>query len=103
MSNVERQKQWDHREAAEFERLAAEHHKRVVRSAAWTGAALLVDILCIIPFAEGNFLHAYQNPMGEILAWIAIGLGLLLLLKVGFVWSSWLSAEETRRVHGLMN
>lgn len=103
MSNVERQKQWDQREAAEFERLAAEHHRIVVRSAAWTGAALLLDLLCIIPFAEGNFLHAYHNPAGEILGWVAIGLGLLLLLKVGFVWSSWLSAEETRRVRGFLN
>jgi hypothetical protein len=98
--NVEPQQQPDAKDAAAFEKLAAEDLKRTTKAAAWAGGALLVNILCIIPFSKGHSLHVYAEPIGRGLVIVAMALFLWFVIKVAFVWSSWQSARETRREFG---
>ncbi|WP_433971295.1 hypothetical protein [Tunturiibacter lichenicola] len=100
MFNVEPQEQWDAKEAVEFEVYVAARHRKMIKAAAWAGTALLVNILCIVPFAKGNFLHGYAEPVGRILVYCAMAFFLWFVLRVAFVWSSWQSARETRREFG---
>jgi predicted nucleic acid-binding protein len=96
MFNVEPQEQWDAKEAAEFEEYAAKQLRTEIRSALWAGFALLLCILCIVPFLAGHPLHRYWERM-KFLIYIADALIVWFCLKAAFVWSSWQSTREIRR------
>jgi protein-S-isoprenylcysteine O-methyltransferase Ste14 len=100
MFNVEPQEQWDANEAAEFEEHVAKQQKKMNRAAIWAGAVLLLDILCVVPFLYGHSLHRYWEAMGKYLLLLAMALFLWFVMRVGYVWSSWQSARETRREFG---
>jgi hypothetical protein len=53
MFNVEPQEQWTATEIADFEQHVKKQLARTLRAAAWAGAALIVNIVCIIPFFGG--------------------------------------------------
>jgi hypothetical protein len=100
MFNVEPQEQWDAKEAAEFEEHVAKRQKKMNRAAIWAGAVLLLDILCVVPFLYGHSLHRYWEAIGKYLLLLAMALFVWFVLRVGYVWSSWQSARETRREFG---
>lgn len=65
MFNSEPQETWTKEDAEEFERYAVAHLKKMWMSAAWAGAALLMNILCVVPFLYGWPLHSHwdvSNP-----------------------------------------
>jgi hypothetical protein len=99
MFNVEPQVQWNAEEAAEFKQHAAELLKRTWLSAGWAGGALLLNILCIIPFSKGHAFESYWHT-ARYLVILAMALFWWFALKLAFVWSSWQSARETRREFG---
>jgi|ERR1700722_1922348 len=99
MFNVEPQEQWNAEDAAEFERHVAVRHRKTLKAAMWAGGALLLNILCIVPFSKGHSLHFYAEP-ARILVDFAMALFLWFVLKVCLVWASWQSARETRREYG---
>jgi protein-S-isoprenylcysteine O-methyltransferase Ste14 len=98
--NVEPQENWNVEDIANFEAHVAARQKKTIKDALWAGGALLLNILCIVPFSRGHFLHSYAEPTGRILVYLAMGLLLWFVLRVAFIWSSWQSARETRREFG---
>jgi hypothetical protein len=99
MSNVEPQEQWDAKDATEFERYAAKQLRKTAKDAAWAGSALLLCILCIVPFAARHSLHRYWER-AKYLIYLAEALLVWFVIKAGSVWSAWQSARETRREFG---
>jgi hypothetical protein len=99
MFNVEPQEQWDAEDAAEFERYAAKQLRKAAKDAAWAGCALLLCVLCIVPFDAGHSLHRYWER-AKYLIYLAEALLIWFVIKAGFVWSAWQSARETRREFG---
>jgi hypothetical protein len=101
--NVEPQESWnaedDAEDAAEFERYAAKQLRKTVEGAAWVGGALLVCILCIVPFSARHSLHRYWER-AKFLVYLAEWLWVWFVVKVVFVWSAWQSARKTRREFG---
>ena len=100
MFNVEPQEQLTRQEAAEFEQHVTARHKKMTNSAFWVGGLLLANILCLIPFLAGHSLHRYWESIGRALLVTAFPLFLWFVMRVGFVWSSWQSARETRKEFG---
>jgi len=100
MFDVEPQETWTHGEAQEFEQYAAERLKTVAISAAWAGAALLTNVLCVWPFLYGWPLHRYWDSAGKYLLITALALLLWFTYKAGLVWASWQASRDTRREFG---
>jgi protein-S-isoprenylcysteine O-methyltransferase Ste14 len=98
--NVEQQEQWDAQEAAKFEEHATKWQKEMNRGAIRVGAALLLDIVCVVPFLYVHSLHRYWEVIGKYLLILAMALFLWFVLRVGFAWSSWQSIRERRRALG---
>ena len=97
MFGAEPQEKWTVEEAAEFKKHVAQRHRKTLKQAAYAAAALLINILCIIPFSLSHSLHRYVEPVGRGLVILAMALFLWFVLKVGAVWASWQAARETRR------
>lgn len=100
MFNVEPQEKWDAEEIEDFETHVAAILKRTKKDATYAGMALLINILGIIPFLKGHSLHRYWETIGKYLDLTAMALLLWFVIKVGFIWSAWQSARETRREFG---
>jgi cation transport ATPase len=93
MFDVEPQEQSDAEDAAEFERYAAKQLRKTAKDAAWAGCALLLCILCIVPFAAGHSFHRYWDGT-KFLIYIAEALLVWFVIKVAFIWSAWQSARR---------
>ena len=96
MFNVEPQERLDAAEVAEFEEDASEQLRTSIRQASWAGSALLLCILCIVPFLAGHIFHRYWER-AKFLIYIAEALLVWFCIKWAFVWSAWQSAREIRR------
>ncbi len=99
MFNVEPQERWTVEEKAEFEEYVAEDLRKCIVAAGWAGGALLINILCIVPFLAGHFLHKYWEST-KFLVYTAEGLLLWFVYKASAVWASWKSAKDTRKEYG---
>jgi hypothetical protein len=97
MFNVDPQEKLTAEEIAEFERSVSEDHSRAIKSAARAAIALMINILCIIPFSKGHSLHHIWDSFGKYLVLTCMVLFLWFVIKAGFVWVSWYTAWETRR------
>jgi protein-S-isoprenylcysteine O-methyltransferase Ste14 len=98
MFGAEPQEKWTSEEAKEFEQYVAVQHRRTRRNAQWAGSCFLLNILLIVPFLYGHSLHSHWESFGKYLLLTAMASFLWFVIKAGFVWSSWQSARETRRV-----
>ena len=97
MFNSEPQETWTKEDAEEFERYAVAHLKKMWMSAAWAGAALLMNILCVVPFLYGWPLHSHWDVIGKYLILTAMALLLWVTYRASLVWSSWQSSREIYR------
>jgi hypothetical protein len=100
MFGVEPQERWTAEEKLQFEKQVTSRHKKVLRDAAWAAAALVINILCLIPFLYGHSLHRYWDVFGKYLLLLALAAFLWLVLKAGLIWASWQAACETRHEYG---
>ncbi len=96
MFNAEPIEPWTEEERLEFEEDVRQELQRTIRSAAWAGLALLLACLCIVPFLAGHAWNRYWI-WARYLLYVALAIFLNFGMKVGFVYSSWQSARETRR------
>ncbi|MFT4114318.1 hypothetical protein [Silvibacterium sp.] len=96
MFGVEPHEQWTEEEQADFEIHAAARLKACKASAVKAGAALLLNIALIVLFRAAHQLHIYWQQ-ARFLVITAELLFLWLVIKVGYVWSSWQSSREVRR------
>ena len=96
MFNAEPIGLWTPEERDDFEQYVAERHRQTIRSAAWAGLILLIVCLCIVPFSTGHPLNRHWN-VARYLVYLAELAFLWFGMKVGFIYSSWQSARETRR------
>jgi hypothetical protein len=87
---------WTAGEKKEFEEHASARLRTCISSALRGAAALLINILIIIPFLAGHRLHDHWN-FARYLLFTAMALFLWFVLKPGSVWASWQSSRETRR------
>jgi len=83
-------------ELKEFDEYAAARLKVSVIAALKAFALLAINILCIVPFLAGYWLHSYWGT-AKFLVLLAMAFFLWFVLKMGGVWASWQSARETRR------
>ena len=100
MFNAEPQETWTREEAAEFAVHAAARLSRMWRSALWSLAAFVLNVAALFPFLRGHSLQPYWERFGKPLLLTAYPVMLWLLYRSCLVWSSWLSARETRREYG---
>jgi hypothetical protein len=96
MFGAEPQEPWSNEEKQEFEVHASARLRACAVGAMRAGAALAINILCIVPFLAGHRLHNHWD-IGKYLVLTAMGLFLWFVTKGGLVWASWQSARETRR------
>jgi hypothetical protein len=87
---------WSRGEEQEFEAHASARLRACTVGALKAGAALAINVLCIVPFSAGHRLHSHSD-IAKYLVFTAMGLFLWFVIKVGLVWASWQSARETRR------
>jgi hypothetical protein len=87
---VEPQEPWSDEEKREFEAYASAQTKSYANRALKVALALAVNIACIVPFSAGHQFHGHSH-IARILVWSAMALFLWLVMKIGFVWSSWQS------------
>jgi hypothetical protein len=97
MFNAEPQEKFTPEEIAEFEAYAAEFLRTRIRGAFHVGLLLLAIILSIVPFSKSHSLHSHAEPYGRYLIWIAEGVFVWFVIRVGAVWAAWCTARETRR------
>jgi hypothetical protein len=93
---AEPQVTWTLGEKKKFEEYASARLRTCISPALRTAAALLINILIIIPFLAGHRFHNHWN-FARYLLFTAMALFLWFVLKAGSVWASWQSARETRR------
>jgi hypothetical protein len=97
MFNVEPEEKLTAEDVAEFEAYAAECQRAAIKKALNAGIFLLVNVLCLIPFLAGHSLHSHWDRFGKYLIFPAELFFLWFVVRVGFVFSAWQSARETRR------
>jgi hypothetical protein len=100
MFGAEPQEKWTSAEIEEFEQHVAVRHRKTLRGAVLAGSCLLLNILLVVPFLQGHFLHTYWESVGKFLLLTAMALFLWFVFKAGLVWASLQSAKETRREFG---
>jgi hypothetical protein len=93
---AEPQEPWSKEEEREFEAHASARLRACNVAALKAAAALVINILCIVPFLVGHRLHSHWD-IAKYLVFTAMGLFLWFVMKVGLLWASWQSARETRR------
>jgi hypothetical protein len=95
MFGAEPQEPWSREEQEEFEAYASAQLRACIIGALKAAAALAINILCIVPFSAGHRFHSHWQ-IAKYLVYLAMALFVWLVIKVGFVWSAWQSARETR-------
>ena len=96
MFGAEPQEPWSKEEEREFEAHASARLRACNVAALKAAAALVINILCIVPFLVGHRLQSHWD-IAKYLVFTAMGLFLWFVMKVGLLWASWQSARETRR------
>ena len=97
MFGAEPEERLTQQDIEEFEEHVAVRHVKVLRDALIAGALLLLNVLLLVPFLAGHFLHSHWESVGKFLLTTALGLFLWFVSKAGAVWASYQAAKETRR------
>ena len=89
-------------ELREFDDFAAARLKVTIFAARKAFVILAINILCIVPFSAGHWLHSHWG-VAKFLVFSAMAFFLWFVLKMGSVWASRQSARETRREFDIVN
>ena len=68
-----------------------------VKRSLYTGTALVLCCVAIVPFSKGHSLHAHAEPYGRLLVYLAMGLFLVLVICTGLVVSSWMYVRDLEK------
>jgi hypothetical protein len=96
MFGAEPQEPWSEEERREFKAYISARTKSYAIRALKAATALAINIACTVPFLAGHRFHIYWHT-ARFLVWSAMALFLWLIVEIGFMWSSWQSARETKR------
>lgn len=87
-------------EVASAERTARERIRTWRRLTLYSTIALVLSCATVVPFSDGEPLHAYWEPFGTIAVYFSMALFLVLVYCCALWWGAWSILRDLQRVYG---
>lgn len=87
-------------EILEVRQYASERIAGWRRRSLYSTVALVLTCASIYPFLAGHSLHAYWEPFGKYLVFVAMALLVVFVLCTGFFYSSWQALRDFKKGQG---